>query len=407
MWFTRLPQNPQNLVEKILRSKIYNHAYWKEHCFGLTAESLVDKAMEIQAIGGTFGGILEPTNFIQLSLKMLQIQPEKEIVVEFIKNEDYKYVRALGAFYMRLTGRPVEIYQYLEPLYNDYRKLRRRSKDGSYIISRMDEFIDELLREDYVLDIALPHLPKRLALQATGQLAGPRRSALEEELEEEEAAAAAAAEEAAEEARAAAEAEAKAKAAEKAAAVAKGAEVAAVRPPPPPPPRGRSRERSSERGLHDGRRDGHRRDGRRDGGHDDRSDDRRHSPMRDRGRRDDGWRRRDGRAEEVYRGGDRSRVDRSRGDRSRGDRSRGDLDRPRGDSLERRGSPAGNRRRDRDEARGGDRRRSPGERYRAPSRSHSRSPRRRSSSYSSYSSYSRSRSRSRPRSRSGARSHSR
>ncbi len=35
--------NPQNLVEKILRSKIYNHAYWKEHCFGLTAESLVDK----------------------------------------------------------------------------------------------------------------------------------------------------------------------------------------------------------------------------------------------------------------------------------------------------------------------------------------------------------------------------
>ncbi len=77
--------NPQNLVEKILRSKIYNHAYWKEHCFGLTAESLVDKAMELQAVGGTFGGILEPTHFIQLVLKMLQIQPEKEIVIEFIK----------------------------------------------------------------------------------------------------------------------------------------------------------------------------------------------------------------------------------------------------------------------------------------------------------------------------------
>ena len=41
--------NPQNLIEKILRSKIYNHRYWKEHCFGLTAESLVDKAMELEA----------------------------------------------------------------------------------------------------------------------------------------------------------------------------------------------------------------------------------------------------------------------------------------------------------------------------------------------------------------------
>ena len=97
--------NPQNLVEKITRAKIYNHAYWKEHCFGLTAESLVDKAMELEAVGGLFGGILEPTTFIQLMLKMLQIQPEKEIIVEFIKNEDYKYVRALGAYYLRLTGR--------------------------------------------------------------------------------------------------------------------------------------------------------------------------------------------------------------------------------------------------------------------------------------------------------------
>jgi len=34
----------QNLVEKIVRSKIYDCQYWKEHCFGLTAESLIDKA---------------------------------------------------------------------------------------------------------------------------------------------------------------------------------------------------------------------------------------------------------------------------------------------------------------------------------------------------------------------------
>ena len=34
-----------------------------------------------------------------------QIQPDKEIIIELIKNEEYKYVRALGAFYMRLVGK--------------------------------------------------------------------------------------------------------------------------------------------------------------------------------------------------------------------------------------------------------------------------------------------------------------
>jgi hypothetical protein len=33
--------------------------------------------------------------------------------------------------YMRLVGRPVDVYQYLEPLYNDYRKLRRRTTLGA------------------------------------------------------------------------------------------------------------------------------------------------------------------------------------------------------------------------------------------------------------------------------------
>ena len=54
------------------------------------AELLVDKAMELDHVGGTYGGNIKPTPFLCLVLKMLQIQPEKEIVVEFIKNEDYK-----------------------------------------------------------------------------------------------------------------------------------------------------------------------------------------------------------------------------------------------------------------------------------------------------------------------------
>ncbi|KAA0048048.1 pre-mRNA-splicing factor 38 [Cucumis melo var. makuwa] len=177
--------NPQNLVEKILRSKIYQNTYWKEQCFGLTAETLVDKAMELDHLGGTYGGNRKPTPFMCLVMKMLQIQPEKEIVIEFIKNEDYKYVRVLGAFYLRLTGTDVDVYRYLEPLYNDYRKLRRKLSDGCFSLSHVDEVIDELLTKDYSCDIALPRVKKRWTLESSGSLP-PRKSALEDDFEEEE-----------------------------------------------------------------------------------------------------------------------------------------------------------------------------------------------------------------------------
>ena len=52
---TSLLYAPQNLVEQIVRSRIYDCQYWKQHCFGLTAESLLDKAVDLRAVGGTFG----------------------------------------------------------------------------------------------------------------------------------------------------------------------------------------------------------------------------------------------------------------------------------------------------------------------------------------------------------------
>lgn len=86
----------QNLIEKITRNKIYSSVYWKKDCFGLSAETLVDKAVQLQYVGGMMGEPQKPSEFICLILKMLQIQPDKEIIIEFIKNDDYKYVRLLG-----------------------------------------------------------------------------------------------------------------------------------------------------------------------------------------------------------------------------------------------------------------------------------------------------------------------
>ena len=211
----------QNLIEKITRSKIYDMPYWKERCFGVSAEALVDLAMELRCYGGIYGGNNKATDFLCLTLKMLQIQPDKEIVIEFIKNEDYKYVRLLGAFYLRLVGKPLDVYQYLEPLLNDYRKIRHKSPPGKFELRHVDEFINELLTKDHFCDISLPRIPHRQVLEGAGQLE-PRRSTLEEEVEHAFDAEAEAAAQAAKEAEAAAEA------------VAKAAAKSHALPPPPP-----------------------------------------------------------------------------------------------------------------------------------------------------------------------------
>lgn len=111
-------------------------------------------------------------------------------------------MRILGAFYLRLTGTDVDVYRYLEPLYNDYRKLRQKLPDGrkipnmlfchmileytsllfikkkkieytslfvvcltlivsEFTLTHVDEVIDELLKKDYSCDIALPRIKKR------------------------------------------------------------------------------------------------------------------------------------------------------------------------------------------------------------------------------------------------------
>ncbi|KAM9793965.1 pre-mRNA-splicing factor 38A [Syngnathus typhle] len=175
--------NPQYLVEKIIRTRIYECKYWKEECFGLTAELVVDKAMELKYVGGVFGGNIKPTPFLCLVLKLLQIQPEKDIIVEFIKNEDFKYVRLLGAMYMRLTGTTVDCYKYLEPLYNDYRKIKSQNRNGEFELMHVDEFIHELLHSERMCDIILPRLQKRQVLEEAEMLE-PRVSALEEDLDE-------------------------------------------------------------------------------------------------------------------------------------------------------------------------------------------------------------------------------
>ena len=110
---------------------------------------------------------------------MLQLQPDTDIVQEYIKQQSSKYVftfpflffiivfrylRALAALYFRMTAPDVEVYRVLEPLYNDYRKLRKRTLMDWEIV-HMDEFIDELLTKESSCDQILHRLPSRLSLE--------------------------------------------------------------------------------------------------------------------------------------------------------------------------------------------------------------------------------------------------
>ncbi|KAH8108190.1 PRP38 family-domain-containing protein [Cristinia sonorae] len=172
-------QNPQSLVESVIRNRIYESPYWKEHCFALTGD-LIDKAIELKAIGGVYGN-QKPTEFLCLLLKLLQIQPEKEILLEYLQADEFKYLRALSAMYIRMTFRAADVYEILEPLLKDYRKIRYRDMSG-YTLTFMDEFVDQLLKEERVCDIILPRITKREILEDTGEI-GPRKSRLLDAME--------------------------------------------------------------------------------------------------------------------------------------------------------------------------------------------------------------------------------
>ena len=175
--------NPAHLLEKAVRDRIVDSYYWKESCFAINEASLCDRAADLTSLGGTYGGAQKPTPFLCLALKLLQLTPSKEILLEYLGQDDFKYLTALAAFYVRLTFDAKEVYTTLEPLLGDWRKLRRRTREGGYALTYLDQFVDDLLTKTRVCGTSLMALPKRTVLEDLGQLE-VRESPLGEELDE-------------------------------------------------------------------------------------------------------------------------------------------------------------------------------------------------------------------------------
>lgn len=195
--------NPVTLFEKAVRDRITDSFYWKEQCFGLNAATLCDRAVELTSIGGTYGVSEKPSPFLCLAFKLLQLNPDRDVILEYLnfsdpgsddegdnpmengvvkERGDFKYLRALGAFYVRLTFDAVDVYKTLEPLLLDYRKLKRRVRD-TFTLTYMDQFVDDLLTKDRVCGTSLWKLPSRQQLEDL-ELLDERISPLADELED-------------------------------------------------------------------------------------------------------------------------------------------------------------------------------------------------------------------------------
>ncbi len=193
--FRPLNADPQSLLSSIVRDRILESRYWKERCFALNAESILDRAKDLDAIGTTYGGFNRPTHFLCLLLKLLQIQPDLSILKAYLghsegkvtnearsQKRDLRYMRALAAVYVRLMCSPDTVYKLLEPLLSDYRTLNVLTSSSSFERMTLDQLVEKLLdtEAESAFDMVFPFLPKRSKVEERNKIPD-FRSVLESE----------------------------------------------------------------------------------------------------------------------------------------------------------------------------------------------------------------------------------
>jgi len=180
--------NPATIMEKAVRDRIIDSYFYKEQCFALNEADIVDRVVEhVRGVGGTEGSNQKPTPFLCLAFKLLQLAPSDDILKEYLEvgGEHFKYLRALACFYVRLTRKAEDVHKLLEPFLEDYRKLRRKGRDGT-VLTYMDEFVDDLLVKERVCGTSLWKMPPRDVLEDLELLEPRSTSDVEAMLEEEE-----------------------------------------------------------------------------------------------------------------------------------------------------------------------------------------------------------------------------
>ncbi len=173
------------LIPAILRDRVLTSRYWREKCFALSTETLIDRASELDYLGFCYGGVNRPTPFLCLLMKMMQLEPDMETLLSFVEYSggspsndlesrtiDLRYLRALTVVYIRLVCKSSAIFSQLESLLPDYRTLFAVDPSGAFIRLYVDELIEMLLDSENrpVLGFVFPNLVKRDVLQRRGEI---------------------------------------------------------------------------------------------------------------------------------------------------------------------------------------------------------------------------------------------
>lgn len=167
--------NKAYLIEPIIRHRIQDSGFYKQYLY-LTNEAtiipiIIDK---VKYIGGT-DSIGRPSPYLCCLLRLLELDPNPEMLEVYesqLDFQEFKYLTSLILLYYRLTLKSHEVYNKLDSYYQDYRKLIIKLKSPkfsdqklpiNYELSYIDEWVDNLLTADRIVDIKLPRLVARLA----------------------------------------------------------------------------------------------------------------------------------------------------------------------------------------------------------------------------------------------------
>ncbi|KAI5959707.1 hypothetical protein KGF57_002044, partial [Candida theae] len=127
--------NKSYLVEPIIRHRIHDSKFYKQHLY-LANESTILPIItkHVHYISGV-DSMGRPSPFLQCLLRMLELEPSKEIIKVYsdqLSYNEFKYLTALTLLYIRLVYTSEEIYNIFDQHAQDYRKLRIKLKTPQF-----------------------------------------------------------------------------------------------------------------------------------------------------------------------------------------------------------------------------------------------------------------------------------
>ncbi|SGZ47793.1 CIC11C00000004546 [Sungouiella intermedia] len=183
--------NKAHLVEPIIRHTIQDSLFYKQHLYLTNELTIVPVVVNlVHYIGGT-NSSGRPSPFLCCLLRMLELEPDQDIISLYLRQNGYnefKYLTALTLLYCRMVAAPKAVFTLFDEYIVDYRRLRFRLKlpqfvndlPVHYIVIHMDEWIDSMVENERVVDLALPYLPPRQMLVQKGEV-DPRQYAVSED----------------------------------------------------------------------------------------------------------------------------------------------------------------------------------------------------------------------------------